>query len=787
MKTNDNGSQPDNTEGAAPHDTGAHTSARPQLSVVVPTKNEADNIDELLARIARATAGTPAEVIIVDDGDDHAPEVISKSRRDLPLSISFIRRPPERRGDGLGGAVAEGIRAATGEWVCVMDADLQHPPEAIPQLVNSARRTGAEICVASRFMESGGAGGLGLARLVASKLCTLAAKLFFPRRLWRVSDPLSGFFLLRREAVDPDRLRPRGFKILLEILIRFPHLAVSEVPFRFQSRRAGESKAALREGIRYLMLLLRLRRQGAPKRFIHFGLVGASGLAINQLTLGTLTDVVGVHYLASAALATGASSLWNFSLIEAWVYRDRGRQEGRLHRLVQFFLMNTGGLLLRGPFLVILTSGFGIHYLISNLITLLTLAWGRYFLADAKIWSPRREKAATPAVGHRSALVGASVWGELATNGHENAFFYDIHGVARIISEVRLVELDFFRTPHVIERPDIRIQIGRPRVRPEQLKATISRNGDVFRYREIPGLFGFWVDITRGECVEVVAGRLLGWSPHVLYTNVVEPILRWMLVRKGYALVHSACIVSKRGAVLITARTDTGKTTTVLRTLSQDGHGCEFLSDDMAIVGRDGLILNYPKPLTISRHTLEAVSGSPLNFRQRLALQIQSRVHSRSGRQAALGLARTRLPMATVNAIAQIIVPPPKYPIGSLIPGVTIASSASPSWLVIIERGADETETPLNHQEAMEVLFRNSEDAYGFPPYPKLAAYLQQWDGVDLRAVEREIVTEALSDCPATLMRSQQLNWWQRLPAFLNVSGPDALGNTRAGPAPLEV
>lgn len=788
MKDGGNGRSPRVTQSAAPGDESDHTRGSPELSVVVPTKNEAENIEELLTRIARATVGITTEVILVDDGDDHTPEILSKRRDGLPHSVSFIRRPPERRGDGLGGAVVEGMRAAEGEWICVMDADLQHPPEVIPQLVNSARQTGAEICVASRYAKSGEASGLGLVRLAASKLCTLVARLSFPKRLRRISDPLSGFFLLRRGAVDPDALSARGFKILLHILIRFPNLGVSEIAFRFQSRRQGKSKAALREGIRYLMLLLRLRWQGAPKRFIHFGLVGASGLAVNQFLLGTFTDIVGIHYLASAALATVGSSLWNFSLIEGWVYRERGREEGRLRRLLQFLLMNVSALLLRGPFLFILTSGFGIHYLISNLITLVGFAWGRYLLADAKIWSPGREKA-EHAVGYRSALAGARTWDDTAANGHENAFFYDIHGVARIVSEVRLAELDSFRSTQVSERPDLRIQIGRRRVRPDQAKATASRNADVFRYREIPGPFGFWVDITRGEAVEVVAGRLLKWSPHVLYTNVVEPILRWMLVTKGYALVHSACIVSNERAVLITARTDTGKTTTVLRTLTQDDHGCQFLSDDMSIVGRDGLILSYPKPLTISRHTLEAVNGSPLNFRQRLALQVQSRVHSRSGRQAALAMAQTRLPMATVSAIAQIIVPPPKYPIGSLIPDATIAGSAKPSRLVVIERGADETETPLHHEDAMEVLFQNSEDAYRFPPYPKLAPYLQQWNGVDLRAVEREIVTEALTGCPATLMCSRQLNWWQRLPAFLHTSEirPDALGHAGAGPQPLEV
>jgi hypothetical protein len=266
----------------------------------------------------------------------------------------------------------------------------------------------------------------------------------------------------------------------------------------------------------------------------------------------------------------------------------------------------------------------------------------------------------------------------------------------------------------------------------------------------------------------VEAGRLLKASPHVLYTNVVEPVLRWMFVHKGFALVHAACMVSDQGAVFITAKTDTGKTTTILRALTNDGRDCEFLSDDMTVVSRDGAVLSYPKPLTISRHTLEAVSGAPLSLFERLALQIQSRVHSKSGRQTALAMTRTLLPMATVNTIAQMIVPPPKYSIDKLIPGVKIGRSARPSRLLVIERGSEESETPLHQEDAMQILFANSEDAYGFPPYERLAPYLYKWDGVDLRVVEREIIAEALNGCPATLLSSQQRNWWQRLPGLLN-------------------
>ena len=709
---------------------------RPTLSVIIPTKNEAGNIEELVTRIGRATAGISTELIFVDDSTDDTPSVISKISGRRRRRVSLIHRPPERRDSGLGAAVVEGIRAATGKWVCVIDADLQHPPEVIPRLLDSAQQGGAEVVVASRYADSGEAAGLGSARFAMSKLCTLAARFFFPRRLAKVTDALSGYFLVRRETIDPDRLRPRGFKILLEILVRFPHLITSEVPFRFNARHSGQSKASLREGLRYLTLLVDLRVGGLFRRLTRFGLVGASGLIVNLLLLATFTHFGSLHYVLSAALATQGSTMWNFTLTEIWVFRDRSTKRPALLRLGGFLLMNNAMFVLRGPFLVILTSGLGLHYLLSNLVTLIALGFVRYLASDGWIWanhhSPRPK------------------W-----------FNYDIHGILRLTSEVRLPELDYFSTSEVPERPDVKVRIGRPVDR-------AASNGQ-FHYGESPGRFGFWVTIAREEFMEVVASPLLRRSPHVLYTNVVEPILRWTLVQRGYALVHAACIAVDGKAVLVTAQTDTGKTTTILRLLAH--HPLAFLSDDMIILDRDGRVLCYPKPLTISRHTLEAVKGAPLSRWERLALVVQSRLHSKSGRRTALMLARVPLPMASINAVVQMIVPPPKYAIQRLIPGVTVAQEARVSHLVAIEHGPD-LQTPLNSAVALNTILRNCEDAYGFPPYGALEGFLCARNGDNLHQRERDIISKALHRRPATLIRSQTRSWWERLPAIVARARP---------------
>jgi dolichol-phosphate mannosyltransferase len=239
-----------------------------RLSIVVPTKNEAENIEPLLGRIERVMNGTPIEVVFVDDSSDSTPQRIREAGDKFPFNISLIARSLGCQKGGLGGAVVEGLRAAQGQWVCIMDADLQHPPELIPQLLAQAARTGADVVLGSRMAEGGSTESLGRFRRVISRVLAVISQALFPRRLQNVSDPMSGFFLIRREAVDVGRLRPDGFKILVEILIRFPDLRVSEIGFRFGSRHAGRSKAGLREGFRLFRHFLRLCLTDSQRFFV---------------------------------------------------------------------------------------------------------------------------------------------------------------------------------------------------------------------------------------------------------------------------------------------------------------------------------------------------------------------------------------------------------------------------------------------------------------------------------------------------------------------------------------
>jgi len=725
----------------------------PLVSVVVPTKNERGNVARLIERLEAVLPTVAMEIIFVDASTDGTAEAIEQMADQSDREVVLVRQEPGRGRNGLGGAVLQGLRAARAPWACVLDADLQHPPELIAELFERAEASELDLVVASRYCANGSAGDFGRARALASRSTTATARLLFPRRLRDVTDPMSGFFLVRRDAVALDSLRPRGFKILLEILIRSPDLRVAEVAFTFGERHAGESKATIREGLRYLSHLTRLR-------FARFGAVGASGLIVNTVLLATLTDVFGLFYVVSAVLATQGSTLWNFCLTERWVFADREHKRGKSTRMAMFFLMNNAALAVRGPLLVLLTSGLGIHYVLSNLISLLGLTLLRFAVADTWIWA----KARPPKLG-------------------SGRYAYDVHGIVTLMSDARLPELERFRIGELIGPPDIRVRLGKVRSNPDgpspdRPSSNGSQSSGAIAYREgIRGL-GFGVTIKFGERIEATATRLLKWSPHVLYTNVVEPILRWTFAERGYALVHGACLAAGEHAFLVTARTDTGKTTTTLRSL--DSQPYSFLSDDLTILSPDGRVLTYPKPLTISRHTLKAVKTPLLSRGERLRLIVQSRLHSRSGRRLALILARTHLPAATINAVIQMLVPPPKYHVERLVPGVAVAPEARLAGMIVIERGGD-GEVVLDQQEALETLMRNCEDAYGFPPYAAIEGPLRRRNGCDLRDVEHAIVASALDGVPAIVLRSGTMDWACRLPRVVDGWTPAAPSN--GGPA----
>jgi len=228
-------------------------SQTPKVSIVVPAYREAENLVSLTERIFAAVsqAGIDSELIIVDDDSrDGTDEIVAALARRFPVRL--ITRHGKR---GLSGAVLRGFAEATGEWLVVLDADLQHPPERIPQMVAPLEDNRVDFVIASRYTVDGGiAKDWPIGRRLASQIATLLARPF-----GRVSDPMSGFFALRDKVLKrANRFDPVGYKIALELIVKCRCKSIKEVPIVFSSRIAGESKASFAEGIRFGRHLWRL-------------------------------------------------------------------------------------------------------------------------------------------------------------------------------------------------------------------------------------------------------------------------------------------------------------------------------------------------------------------------------------------------------------------------------------------------------------------------------------------------------------------------------------------------
>jgi dolichol-phosphate mannosyltransferase len=228
-----------------------------KLALVVPTLNEAGNVERLLNEVSDSLRplGFPYEIIVVDDNstDRTADIVLDYSQRDP--RIRLLSRKEEK---GLAGAVIHGWVHTDANLLGVIDADLQHPPSLLPGLLG-AMADGSDIAIASRYVAKHGVKGWNPIRVAISRMTTLAT-LPFQRRGIRVKDPMSGFFIVRRDAIEGLEFETKGFKLLLEILVRGRIQSAKEIPFQFGLRHAGKSKAGTAVALHFLQLLGKLSR-----------------------------------------------------------------------------------------------------------------------------------------------------------------------------------------------------------------------------------------------------------------------------------------------------------------------------------------------------------------------------------------------------------------------------------------------------------------------------------------------------------------------------------------------
>lgn len=230
-----------------------------KLSLVIPTYNEAANISCLCQRIIDCLSRLPIdfEIIIVDDDSPDLTWKVAEGLSGRWAKIKVIRRMHSR---GLAQAVVEGWMVAQGEILGVLDADLQHPPEILFEMINQLMdQAGVDIVIASRYVPGGGSLSLSLGQALRSRLAIFSGFIFFPRIFKLVKDPMSGYFILRKEVITGKFLKPLGYKILLEVLAAGNYRKVLEVPFVFAARQSGQTKASLKQCLLSLLHLVRLK------------------------------------------------------------------------------------------------------------------------------------------------------------------------------------------------------------------------------------------------------------------------------------------------------------------------------------------------------------------------------------------------------------------------------------------------------------------------------------------------------------------------------------------------
>jgi len=353
------------------------------LTVIIPTFNEEENISAIIGSVNSILegAGINGEILVVDDSSsDKTISIVNKIAEGNP-SVRLVVRTEDH---GLSQSVVEGFSNAKSDVFQVIDADFSHPPELIPQFYESISKEGFDVVVGSRYLPEGDIQNWPLKRRVISLGATFLGRLLFPE----ITDPVSGFFAIRRNVVEDTSLKPRGYKVLMEVLGRGTWQKAKEVPFTFKDREEGESKLRLNTISDYLVQCLGIawfalfhHNSNVWKEWIKifkFGLVGISGIFVNIGILYGLTEYAGLYYLYSSLIAIEISIITNFILNDLWTFGAEKKKA--LYNTLQRFFSYQGvsiiGLGINFSILFILTEYLNIYYIWSNIVGILvTFVW----------------------------------------------------------------------------------------------------------------------------------------------------------------------------------------------------------------------------------------------------------------------------------------------------------------------------------------------------------------------------------------------------------------------------
>jgi dolichol-phosphate mannosyltransferase len=298
-----------------------------EVAVVVPTLNEAANVEKLIAKLSVVLAGRGWEVVFVDDDSPDGTSALVRRIGRTSRHVRIVQRVGRR---GLSSAVVEGILATAAPVVAVMDGDLQHGEEALPRLIDAITDGGADIAVGTRYVAGGGIGDWDKDRARMSRLATRAGQIALGTD---VSDPMSGFFAIRRDAFERalPRLSAIGFKILIDLLASSPApLKVAEIPYQFRTREAGESKIGARVIDEYAELIAdKTIGRFVPVRLLKFLMVGGLGVFVHLAVLRTILGT-GSAFVTAQTAAVMTAIAFNFFLNNSFTYADRKLRGRRL-------------------------------------------------------------------------------------------------------------------------------------------------------------------------------------------------------------------------------------------------------------------------------------------------------------------------------------------------------------------------------------------------------------------------------------------------------------------------
>jgi dolichol-phosphate mannosyltransferase len=292
----------------------------PELSIIVPTFNERENIAELIGRLVVSLGDRSWEVVFVDDDSPDGTADVVREHAAADSRVRCVQRIGRR---GLSSACVEGMLATTARYLAVIDADLQHDERLLPQMLDALKEGDTDIVIGSRYAPGGDIGDWDVRRARMSRLAMRLSRVLVPAE---VTDPMSGFFMMRRSVLEGSahRLSAIGFKILTDVFASFPRpLRFKELPYRFRVRRAGESKLDSVTAWDYLMLLLdKLIGRWIPVRFLAFSIVGAAGVAVHFAVLTLVLQGLHRSFVAGQAAALLCAMTFNYAVNNVLTYRD---------------------------------------------------------------------------------------------------------------------------------------------------------------------------------------------------------------------------------------------------------------------------------------------------------------------------------------------------------------------------------------------------------------------------------------------------------------------------------